>query len=52
MDLKRLRSIKAQVVIKVTLFLTVMYLILEAINYYYYYILKEDSSMYSCLVIE
>ena len=38
MDLKRLRSIKAQVVIKATLFLTVMYLILEAINYYYYYL--------------
>ena len=37
MDQKRLRSIKAQVVIKATLFLTVMYLILEAINYYYYY---------------
>ena len=36
MDQKRLRSIKAQVVIKATLFLTVMYLILEAINYYYY----------------
>ena len=35
-DQKRLRSIKAQVVIKATLFLTVMYLILEAINYYYY----------------
>ena len=34
----QLRSIKAQVVIKATLFLTVMYLILEAINYYYYYL--------------
>ena len=31
----QLRSIKTQVVIKATLFLTVMYLILEAINYYY-----------------
>ena len=42
MDLKRLRSIKAQVVIKATLFLTVMYLILEAINYYYYYYILNE----------
>ena len=33
----RLRRIQAQVVIKATLFLTAMYFILEAINYYYYY---------------
>ena len=32
----RLRRIQAQVVIKATLFLTAMYFILEAINYYYY----------------
>ena len=29
--------VKAQVVIKATLFFAVMYLILEAINYYYYF---------------
>ena len=46
MDLKRLRSIKAQVVIKATLFLTVMYLILEAINYYYYYIAPDNEIVY------
>ena len=32
---RRLRHIQAQVVIKVTLFLTAVYFILEAINYYY-----------------
>ena len=31
---------KAQVVIKATLFFTVMNLILEAINYYYYYMAR------------
>ena len=35
---RRLDSIQAQVVIKATLFVTAMYLILEAINYYYYYL--------------
>ena len=49
MDQKRLRSIKAQVVIKATLFLTVMYLILETINYYYYYTENFDSEIDSVL---
>ena len=39
---RRLRCIQAQVVIKAMLFVTAMYLILEAINYYYYFIIVQS----------
>ena len=42
---------QAQVVIKATLFLTAMYLILEAINYYYYFIVVSFHIIYNLIAL-